>query len=383
MNKLFLPYLSCLLAGGLLLGSCIDPYSPNVPEAAQSYLVVDGFLNSQGSTVIKLSRTLGLAASTTVPVEAKATVYIQDDAGTRYALVESPAGTYTSPVQTLNPSRQYQLRITTAKNRTYASDLVPVKNTPPIDKLRWQPDGPGVQIYVSAHDASNNTRYYRWDYTETWQYTSAFQSNLEYVKTSNTIRDRTDDIYHCWRSQPSTTVRQSTTAKLSQDVVADFPLLLLPFDERLRIKYSILVQQYAQTQTEYDYWELLRKNTEAIGTINDPLPTQLTGNVHCLTDAAEVVLGYVGAHSMTQQRLFIDYYDLPKPRPLIYNDSYSRCTIDTVLLKDATTLFKVGGYVPIVNLYNQAGFLFGYSVSGPECVDCRLRGTNVKPSFWP
>ncbi|RZL00506.1 MAG: DUF4249 domain-containing protein, partial [Hymenobacter sp.] len=30
------------------LAGCIDRYTPSVPDAAQQYLVVDGFINSQG-----------------------------------------------------------------------------------------------------------------------------------------------------------------------------------------------------------------------------------------------------------------------------------------------------------------------------------------------
>jgi hypothetical protein len=152
-----------LVGGAALLGGCVDPYPPDVPAAAQSYLVVDGFINSKGSTTIKLSRSLGLASASAIPAETKATVYVLDNLGTRYNLTENPAGTYTLPAQTLDPQRQYQVRITTAKGRNYASDLVAVKTTPPIDKLSWQPTGNGVEIDVNAHDATGNSRYYRWD----------------------------------------------------------------------------------------------------------------------------------------------------------------------------------------------------------------------------
>jgi hypothetical protein len=132
-------YFLCFwLLMGLALVSCVDRYTPDVPPAAQTDLVVDGFINPQGSTVIKLARTFSVNTKNTAPAEAKARVAIQDDAGRRYPLVESPAGTYSSAANTLDANRQYQLRITTAQGRDYASDMEPVVLTPPVDSLTWK-----------------------------------------------------------------------------------------------------------------------------------------------------------------------------------------------------------------------------------------------------
>ena len=69
----------------LIMGSCREPYTPGLPAAVTDLLVVDGFINSQGSTSIKLSRTNTLANANKPPTaESKATVYVQDEAGARY-----------------------------------------------------------------------------------------------------------------------------------------------------------------------------------------------------------------------------------------------------------------------------------------------------------
>ncbi|MEJ7664694.1 MAG: DUF4249 family protein [Hymenobacter sp.] len=56
-----------------------------------------------------------------------------------------------------------------------------------------------------------------------------------------------------------------------------------PPSSKLYYLYSILVRQYALTPEEFAYWDKLRKNTENLGTLFDPLPSQLSGNVHRLT----------------------------------------------------------------------------------------------------
>jgi hypothetical protein len=358
--------------------------------------VVNGFINSQGATTIQLSRSLPLQSTDAPGPETKASVAIQDASGQRFLLTERTAGTYTSASLSLNPSLNYQLRITTTTGRTYASDLSPVKTAPPIDQVHWRYENDGVQIYGDAHDASRNTTYYRWKYEETWQFTSAYQARYQYNKAKGQIEPLTQDIYHCWRTVNSTAVVQNNTARLSQDAVIDFPLIFIGSTaDKLRFKYSVLVQLLAQSKEEYDYWEALKKNTESIGTINDPLPTQLTGNVHCLSEPSEAVLGYVGVHSVSEQRIFIARTYVPAllgVRVQTGNEDCltireDRCPPRGPCLPPGTTgIFDTPYYIPFATNADSTGgnYLTAhyYYGSTPECVDCRLRGSNVQPSFW-
>ena len=383
-------FLLCVwwLSGGIFLSGCIDPYTPDVPPAEQANLVVDGFINPRGRTIIKLSRTFSVNTTNTAPAETRARMAIQDEAGQRYSLSETADGTYTSAALTLDSGRQYQLRITTAQGREYASDLVPAILTPPIDQLTWQqtPEE-GAQVYLNTQDPTNASRYYRWEYEETWEFTAAFRSVVEYIAGANVLRPRRVPFYTCWRTQASVSILQSNTTQLSQNTIADYPLLKLPPTTKLLYGYSLLVRQYAQTSAEYAYWEQLRANTENLGTVNDPLPARVTGNVHALSDPAEVVLGYVGAHSVTDKRLFIDGAQFPTPRPgsVFFDPAYQSClnTDSFSPLSAALQRLRMGGLIPVAPIIALTGDTTGATLSAPECADCRLRGTNVKPSFWP
>jgi hypothetical protein len=247
---------------------------------------------------------------------------------------------------------------------------------------------------VDTHDATRSSTYYRWKYQETWQFTSGVESYYQYNPITKLIEPRTEDIYHCWGNNPSTTITQTSTARLSQDVVQDFPLVFLPANsEKLPIRYSILVQQYVQTKEEYDYWETLKKNSENLGTINDPLPTQITGNVRCISSPDEPVLGYVGIHSVSEQRLFIDRRELPQPLYFVFKTGYEdcarieeeRCPRGGRLPPGVTIIFSDPSYlITDTNCGSRSCYLTAckYIGSFAKCVDCRLRGTNVKPSFW-
>jgi hypothetical protein len=361
---------------------------PTVANANASYLVVDGFINGNGVTRIKLSRTVNTTTNTAPPVEKGARLFIVDNTGQRYALTEKISGNYQSDSLLLNATQQYQLRITTATNATYQSDLTPLKVTPPIDDLNFTTDGTQVQVRLSTHDATGQSRYYRWNFVETWLFHAAFESMLKYDRQLKRIVKRDTSLYTCWRTERPSFIRQASSAQLSQDALLNASVLPLSGrTERLQIRYSVLVIQYAETAEEFAYYELLRKNTEAVGTVNDPLPTQLTGNIHRVDNADEPVLGFIGTHTIQTRRLFIDRQDLPSQTTAQFDTPYSDCLLGYEFLCDPytgcitypnTRFFDRPNSIPIDYVANPDG----YSGSTPECADCRTRGTLVRPSFW-
>ena len=399
MTRIFRLQVVLAWVGLLALSGCVERYVPAVASTSGNYLVVNGFINSQGVTTIQLTRSLALTDTGLPTPESRASVAIQSAGGQRFALAESPAGSglYTSASLNLNPTLTYQLRLTTSTGREYASDLSPVRVAPPIDQVYWRYERDGVQLYADAHDPAGNTIYYRWKYAQTWQFTSAYQSRYQFNSNTQQIELRREDIYHCWQTTTTSPIVQTSTARLSQDVAKDVPLVFLAANAaELRFKYSILVQLLAQTKEEYDYWEALKKNTESLGSINDPLPTQLTGNVHCLSDNSEPTLGFVGVHSVNERRIFISNLDVPQLRNVRSLTGYEDCT--TTIQEDrcpprqgcnppgVTYVFDTPVYLPYATNcdtskcnYLTARYYYGAKAA---CVDCRLRGTNVQPSFW-
>ena len=380
----------------VLLPGCTDPFTPPSASAPPSYLVVDGFINSRGISTISLSRTYAIALAASPPTETSATVFVEAQTGRQYLLRESAVkGTYVSDQLTLNPADTYRLHLTTAAGKEYASAFVPVKTTPPIDTVVWRATGNGVDLTVSTHDPARATQYYRWEYAETWEIVSPYVPSLEY--SGNRLRALSVPYPAlCWRTTRGTTVQLASTATLNQDVVSAYPLRQLPSTaQQLLRRYSLLVQQHALTKEEYQYWELLRKNTETIGSLFDPQPVQLTGNVRGLTRPTELALGFVGVHSLAEKRIFIARQELPAGFPKV--SGYESCLPpDSVFLqprgadlpfspedKLQTSFSGPNALIPIDPIIVKGFDLIGYTAKEKDCVDCRTRGTSVKPSFWP
>lgn len=373
--------LYCLFA--LVLSNCKVPYEPTLKSSDTNSLVVEGVIDGAFPFVIKLSRSRMLTNGDTAAhkYELGAKVIVEDDHQNSYPLYETGMGTYSSlSTLSLNAAYQYRLHIFTANKEEYLSALVPFKSAPAIDSIGWNIKDGGVQVYVNTHDPNNSTTYYRWEYKETWEFHTEYYSNYEYISSDSTVIPRTNQINICWRSDSSTNIFLSSSANLSSDVIYQMPLpYIQPHDQKLSVLYSIWVKQFALDLNGYNYWLAMKNNTENVGSIFDPQPNETVGNIHCVTNPAENVVGYISAGNTYVKRVFISNQSLPLGWNL-----FNPCTLITVPnIKDSLAFYFGGGYDPIDVSGPPAFPPIAYSASDKSCVDCTLQGTNIKPSFWP
>jgi hypothetical protein len=379
-------YITIFFLPALLNGfACRQPYLPPVAKADLGYLVVDGIIiDGQDSTIINLSRTQNITDSTyrVSNPEPGAVVSVVGANGDSYNLTEQSSGRYVTDQLALNANELYRLKIVTTNGKQYLSDSVPVKQTPPIDSVFWRQDSVGVNIYLTTHDPSNNTRFYRWNYAETWEYTAFRESDFDWINNQTVLRDSTTQIYHCWSSENSSSITIGSSAKLSQDVISQDLLTEIPTEsEKLNKEYSILVNQYAITADEFDYLQTTKTYTEELGGLFDPQPSRLTGNIHCVSNPAEPVLGYINASSVSSARIFIHFVELTKWN---YTPYYSGdpCRDTLVPSNNLNSFLPATGqrfyvFIAKTTIGND------YILTTVFCGDCRIHGgSNIKPAFW-
>jgi hypothetical protein len=359
--------------------ACVKPYEPKVIKAANNFLVVDGIINCapNGETKITLTRTRKLSDTVTSIPELQAQIAIEGQGGDQYGLQEKDSGVYHSSPLTLNAASRYRLLITTAGGSSYASDFVPVKITPPIDSLNWKQDGDNVTIYLTTHDPQNSTRYYRWEYDETWKYYAEYESVFAFRNSEIVYRKIPDEmVYQCWRTTTSTDILQQSTAQLSQDAIQQTPVAVVPVaSSRFQERYSINVKQFALTKEAYEYWQILKRNTQQLGSLFDAQPSQLIGNLHNVANKEEPVIGFITAAAVQEKRMFIKQTEVTGSHKSEFD-----CSV-LVFSKDeaARYLSENAGQAPA---YGVTGG--GIAISSEFCVDCRLvGGTTIKPLFWP
>lgn len=375
----------------LLLFACVKPYEPPAIKAKNNYLVIDGVINSttNGITTIVLSRSKNLVDTVSFIPELNAKVSIESAAGLRYNLIDSnQIGKYTSAPLNLNPADQYKIRITTSNNNQYESAFVNVKTTPAIDSISWNQDkiNKGVNLKVSTSDPNNKTKYYRWDFVETWQYNT--KEIAQWVNVDGYIRSLGIDFlndplqtHQCWTTKLSPQIIVGNSIGLAKDVISMQPLHFIPYnDERLTIKYSILVSQYALSQDAYNYWQLVQNNSQSLGTLFDLMPSQLVSNITCVSDPNEPVIGYISASSIQQKRIFIRNNEVNNWIKRIPGFECITQVIETNPTDFRKYNFADTSYAPWYFAGSNPPFLV---VVKKSCVDCRLKGgVNVKPLFW-
>jgi hypothetical protein len=375
----------------ICLFACKERYDSPVDSPSHGYLVVEGIINTgKGGSSITLSKINSLKQANIAYVKG-ATVQIEDEANERYALPEKNNGVYSSDLLTLDTTRKYRVHIRTSEGKEYISDFGQGKKTPPIDSVNWVREGGGLSILVNTHDIRNTTKYYRWEYEQTFEFHSGFAPKLKYkliplnpgtfytVEYLDSTKHEADTSkYTCWQTSKSNSIILGSTAKLSVDKI-NMPIAAFPNGAKeLSVLYTIRVKQFALTREEYEYLDIMRKNTEITGSVFDPQPSQLKGNIHCISNPDEPVIGYIGVSSLEEKRIFIKNSDLPDWK---YNSACFEIPVDNI--SDSIVEPYERGLVPTGPLEIAGNRVMVFNVTTKDCIDCTLSGTRSKPDFWP
>jgi hypothetical protein len=359
----------------LVWGSCVREFVPQTDEA-RSFLVVEGSITDQNNSYkIRISKSTTLGSKTPGSVVKGCVVYVSDDMDNKFYFKEKPSGTYSSDSLNFRGAvgRKYVLHITSGL-RTYETFPIEMKPVPPIDSIyadivyknsyALSDPVPGYQVYLNTHDPSGQCNYYRWDFTETWEF------RLPYLYES--IKNRI-----CWKTAESKNIFVKNTSSFKEDKIVKFPLNFITTEtDRLAVKYSVLLRQYSLNQEEFDYWDKLQRLNEATGGLYDIVPMSIEGNIHCVNYPEEKVLGFFRVSSVSSKRLFITNKLTGFP------DFYKNCPVDTVSVNQRIPGLNVSVFI--------IEFIFGETASSGtyvltdrrECADCSVKGSTIMPPFW-
>ena len=343
-----------------------------------SILVVEGDIKTgtNSENIFKLSRLKPLFEVDEVP-ELNAIVEIVAENGTKWPMVDNRNGTYSaSPL--LPTNIPLSLRIQTKDGKTYESPFQSSLISPSIDSVTFKQEEDGVRLFVHASNTTASSNNYRWTYTETWENRSRYETYHDFINGDIVTRPVGDQIYRCWKTEPEKNVIVNNTNELGQDVISYQPIAFIPnLNEKLYTRYSILVQQIALSKEAYDFWDILRKNTELTGSLFDPQPSKMPTNIKCTNDPTRVAVGFVSVGQISEKRLFILNSDLnlwPSRNEFASCDAF-----EFPRFQAERFLSQNRGFLPAYLV--TAGGGFGVAPSG--CVDCRLNGgVNIQPSFW-
>jgi hypothetical protein len=370
----------CLILMSTLI-SCRDPFEPELREFSTEILVVEGFIELEGESIIKLTKTSPIQSENTENLVSSAFVALSDGGNNRWDFVEMEEGIY-SLEGSFSENGEYLLHIQLSNGHTYRSEpLIPVI-TPEIEVLDYLRDEDGVEIFVSTR-GTETAQYFLWTFEEHWIFQPGVITQLIY--DNGGVRRRTEDerIDRCWDSNVNPYLVLQNSARFEDNRILQRELVRIPnFSEKLTQRYSIEVKQMAIDQTAFDFWDILRRNSEDIGGIFSPLPSLINGNIQALSEGIPQAIGHISMGKTSTKRIYIDLDDVfPWP---VFIPEYEFCFVlnDTIPPNAANIQFAGGNLIPARDIFNEMGALLGYRASTQVCTDCTLRGTNVRPDFW-
>ena len=394
-----------LLVVMMSMTRCVEPFEPEVPEYEET-LVVDGlFTDGDVPSRVTLSNSFGFDEDGPTFVS-DALVVIEDDMGGSTTLEEVAEGIYeTDPQQYRGQvGVSYRLLVSTPDGQRYESGWELLQASPAIDQLDFefieveQSDPAelpirGAQIRVGTRDDAGGATYFSWDYEEIYEFELPHAPRIRAEfgsppgRGSDFIFDISNEDFEglrCWKTEKSKQLLIASTENLTEAVIQDFNINFIDNSTpRLFIRYSILVNQYAISKEYYDNIRKIFEVNQTTGSLFDPIPNEIFGNVSNVTNEEAPVLGFFGVAGVSQKRIFINREDAPpgfgatrgpscelETIPLNFLSLFDRIERDGLVLQDYARDLLFGNPV-------------GYILTMPVCAFCAESGaSNQRPDFW-
>jgi hypothetical protein len=384
-----------LLLFSLLFTNCTEPYELETNTYEEALIVQATITNELKRHEITLTKSSRFE-DTETQIESDAAVYITDNTGNRYDF-EEESGKYisTSEFQAI-PDREYRLNIQTKDGRTFESVTEKLTTINPIQNVtatvEMKDNENGVAIRVNSYDPTNQSKYYRYEYEETYKVVTPNWSQLTPIITfppngaNPTIYTvpNDPDTKICYGSQKNTDILITSTNELNEDRVDFLARFISDQNYILSHRYSILVRQYVESLAAYTYYKTLKK-ISGEGSLLSPLqPGNLNGNIASTNNIDDKIIGYFDVASVSTERIYFNYSDL-FPNQLL-PPYYTTCEPQTLawcfkgLSCNGDDLAYYFDTKTIMIYYSNVGN--SYTVYPYPCGDCTSIASKIKPPFW-
>lgn len=383
--------------------SCVYPFTP-ADTVTEQRLVIEGDIIVGGTTEVKLSYLSPFDVSGYTSPSAK--VSVESSSGEEYvgrwskediiSDKDPEIRTITVDLTSATPTDKYRLRVYNNDNgHEYLSDWLDVRVAPVIDSIGYVLDEEAEQmvLHLTAHSDSGE-KYFRWTYDEDWEYHSYHNARVYYVPPAagGIIGPRMGDygsieffewgenIYNCWDKAQSTEIMLATTEELSENKLTNHIFRRIDrHDMRIQTIYRVNLKMEAISKAAYDYWNNLDNISSYGGSLFSPNPSEVRGNIRCVSDTTELVLGYINASTQSSMMKYVH-----NSETLFYR-SNMKYELDEEVPEDEWYLnYSLHNKIPVNPVYDMMGNITGYTWCVKRCVDCRYYGgTKNKPEGWP
>lgn len=415
--------IAALAAALLAAAACVYPYEVDIDYNGDLPLVVEGDIHIGSLTTVRLSYVQPFKTTDEdyyrIPF---ATGYIEGEDGTRIEqddpgavipgfpdspgyltndgwqtysssyLSGFPSNTLTFHTENLSLGQRYRLHLETynlesgSVANVFESEWLTPLPAPTIDGLSYSHHPEYEELWVGLSMHCHGSHYFRWTFSETWEYHSDIPTSYEYKPYLKKVgRYEGPTLYYCWDSANSSSINIFSTANQTEDRFEELAFHTIPLNNRrLQVMYRIKVQLEAMSENAYNYWYNIQQNSEGQGSIFAPTPSEMASNIHCITDPDIQVMGYLNAAVQTDATMYYDnriegYYKPGFP----FERFDEKVSVNEL---DSMAYWYAHGFLPYQEIYESTMGIepTHYMWAQGICIDCRkLGGTKVKPEGWP
>lgn len=383
-----------ILTNIIAFSSCIQEYAlpDEIAEEYTEQLYIEGKILSGAESIVYVMKTIGMDGKNPSSVT-NAKVYILSENGFKTEFADySLDGAYVIQTGVLNEDARYKL-VVEYDGEIYESDYQFLQPSLDIDEIGYTEDVEKgeVNIWVNTQGEKSDTPYFMWTFEEDYEYHALFDMRQKraydgYLLYSESVYPEvtrtTNPYYYCWTHRDSHEIMIYSTDELSDNRVKEHVIKKLTLDTPdLQDLYCITVYQSNLSREAYEYYSQMKSNTEEMGSLFAPMPTEVYGNITCKTHPQIKVRGFVSASNTTMKRFFIHASDLKmktswvsgreEGRPM-YTDGYA-----AVLRSHLNRGYGIVVQYPTEITDDDRSFT-------PSCLNCLLvGGTKNKPVWWP
>lgn len=311
---------------------CTEIYEPDINSGIKA-LIVEGLITDQdGPYTIKLSLAKPISYDS---IQANrffvhdAKVSITENNKTIYTLTETSAGNYTTPLNfKAKVNNLYKLHITTKDGKRYESKQEILNSPQSMDSIRaFYTDENYLNIknellYISGADirvdlyrhltALDTLPLCRFASKLTIQY---FYTYREISPSGQEIKTWRWDNFG-WKSYNLNSLENiiDDETRTNEPFIKNHKIGFVPYDQsgygmtfpNPTITYYLRIDQYTMNRDAYQFYKAANKQLSASGKIFDPIASQLYGNMKCINDPSNIVLGLFEVSSVTKNAYMID-----------------------------------------------------------------------------
>ncbi|AKD02950.1 DUF4249 domain-containing protein [Pontibacter korlensis] len=299
------------------LQACVEPFELKT-GTDKRLLVVDGMVTNQNRpdlNKVRLSWSEPFDGERQVVLNEPvvgATVTLRDNQGKRMQLYERVReGEYVLQEDDfqVEVGKAYSIHIILPDRREYESRPELLKPVPLIQSINYEfkefvnveensagmlveKRSVGFEVKVQVQDPEEGGNYYRWD----------TEGVFEYFSRVPEITPPPPGI--CWANVGSINTKAVTSSdRLVNGHLFEHAVVVVPGD--IPTKYRVKVRQYSLTAEAYEFWRLFNEQQSSVGSIFDPPPAKIRGNLFCTTNPEEQVIGYFSASALTEDAIMI------------------------------------------------------------------------------